>query len=97
MFLRRHLLITNSLQAILISRFLINLRRAYQPNHSVQSQRAQRVPALQSRLLTTASIINDMGGPLQHDLHEDDENGSSEAADIELELMDTAHTLGRSP
>ena len=61
-----------SLQIIIISRFLLNLRRSERKNQAVSINLSQ-VPTLY-----VGSLVNDMGNPLDHGFNEPEEPRNAE-------------------
>ena len=97
----RHRLIAYvRLQPILISRFLINLREAHQPEGSTSAGHFSRFSAPNFRVPTIASIVGDMGEPLAHGLRGGDQDEGLHSDDMPLDMMSPAasqqHSIGTS-
>lgn len=60
---------------MLISRFLINLRRAYRPNEPTEAAQISTFSAANFRVPTIASVVGNMDQPLDldHISHDDDD------------------------
>lgn len=61
----------SSLESILISRFLLNLRHADAPEDSIQLEASRFSVPVNFRVPTMQSIMGNMGEPLEHGGHED--------------------------
>ena len=87
------------MQAILISRFLINLRRASQPEDSARQTGTHRFSIPNFRTPTEADIVDDMGEPLEHGLSEGgdgeeiDAGVSAEQPSLDVSSVPVANTI----
>lgn len=78
-------------QSILVSRFLINLRRAHQLHNQSSLERFSRFSTPRFHVPTMASIVDDLGEPLEHVDYEGDHELSAEE---EEDKVRPAHTRG---
>lgn len=72
----------HSMQPILISRFLINLRQADRPDNMTEISRFSKFSIPNFHVPTTASIVGDMGEPLEHGLSDIEDDRTEQEAGL---------------